>query len=512
VAGIRDQVSFLLNGVRHDVPRSVPPTRTLLDYLREDCGLKGTKEGCNEGDCGACTVVVGEIEGDDSVVYRAINACIQFVPMVHGKSVVTVEGLKAPNGELHPCQQAMVECHGSQCGFCTPGFVMSLYQAYVAAREFKVSHKISSDFLQPTFDDSLAGNLCRCTGYGAIVKAAHQMMDKPRSEWDAERAQRDLTLLRELPDGDLTLDHIDGRFYAPESLDEFARLYDQHPQATILGGATDVGLWVTKQHRQVPNLISTGRISEMKEVRLYGGRLEIHGGASYSSAWTELAMYWPDLGELVRRIGSVQVRNSGTIGGNIANGSPIGDMAPALIALGASVELRKGRVRRTLSLEDFFIAYGKQDRRPGEFIESISIPGDIPGLPSTSDAKAMRLRCYKISKRFDQDISAVLGCFNLHVENGAVASARIAFGGMAPIPKRAKAVEAALLGKPWTLATVEAALPAFEADFQPITDMRASAAYRMSVAKNLLLRYFHETTSDVPTRLVGRGASVAADA
>ncbi len=537
MAETRDQVSFLLNGQRHEVPRSVPPTRTLLDYLREDLRLTGTKEGCNEGDCGACTVVVTGPDGRA----RAVNSCIQFVPMVDGLSVTTVEGLRGPNGELHPVQQAMVECHGSQCGFCTPGFVMSLYAAFESYTSFRNGRATADVMLHSSIDDSLAGNLCRCTGYGPIVAAAMRALaakrpatsegDLPSPSWggagggvlvtdDASGGnptRRPIVLrLRagaptspqgggDVP-GSLTIEHHTGKFFAPTTINELASLYEAYPQATILGGATDVGLWVTKQHRDLPVLISTGNVAGFDQIHTYDDKLVIYAAATYSSAWTELSWFWPDLGEMMRRVGSLQVRNVGTIGGNIANGSPIGDMAPALIALGATVDLRKGSVSRSLPLEDFFLEYGKQDRRPGEFIESISVPGQMPKQLNGEDNAATRLRCYKISKRFDQDISAVLGCFNLHVEAGAVTTARIAFGGMAGIPKRARAVEAALIGKPWTLATVEAALPAFEADFQPLTDMRASADYRMLTAKNLLVRYFHETTSDAPTRLVGDGA------
>ena len=499
MAGTRDQVSFLLNGVRHDVPRTVPPTRTLLDYLREDCGLKGTKEGCNEGDCGACTVVVGEMSGDnDHVVYRAINACITFVPMADGKSVITVEGLRGPNGELHPVQQAMVDCHGSQCGFCTPGFVMSQYAAFRQWHDECDSRDPHHDDVLSPNDDELAGNLCRCTGYGTIVTAAGAALDGGEPGWDGNRQAMDAKALRQLPRAGLALQHPLGVYHAPQSLDELAQVYERNPEATIVAGATDVGLWVNKQHRDLGVLISSLRVAELKRHYLDDSThgYVIGAAVTYSEAWAAIGRYWGDAGDLVRRLGSMQVRNSGTIGGNIANGSPIGDMAPVLIALGASIDLRKGAALRRLPLEDFFIAYGKQDRQPGEFVEAVSAP---TGYPLRAD-----LRCYKISKRFDQDISAVLGCFNLHVENGAVASVRIAFGGMAGIPKRAKAVEAALLGKPWTMASVAAALPAFEADFQPISDARASAAYRLQVAKNLLIRYFHETTSGVPTRLVGR--------
>ncbi len=497
----RDQVSFLLNGVRHDVPRSVPPTRTLLDYLREDLRLTGTKEGCNEGDCGACTVVVGAL-GDD--MPKAINSCITFVPMVDGLAVTTIEELRGPNGEMHPVQQAMVDCHGSQCGFCTPGFVMSLYQLYRELGAVRVGGGPQKTGSINSLDDLFAGNLCRCTGYGPIVKAGERIVLAGGDTTPSPETEKSIAL----PRGGLGLDHPSVKFYAPEQTEDLAELYLRYPQATILGGATDVGLWVTKQHRELPVLISTQRVGDLRRAFHDDShnRYVIGSAVTYTEAWNALCSRWPALRDLVRRLGSSQVRNSGTIGGNIANGSPIGDMAPALIALGATVELRRGTARRSLALGDFFVAYGKQNRQPGEFIESLSIPTNVADSSRDHDPNAAQLRCYKISKRFDQDISAVLGCFNLHIDSGTVASACIAFGGMAGIPKRAKAVEAALLGKPWTMATVEAALPAFEHDFQPLTDMRASAQYRMLTAKNLLVRYFHETTSDVPTRLVGCGA------
>ena len=499
----RDQVVFLLNGERHEVPRQVPPTRTLLDYLREDLGLKGTKEGCNEGDCGACTVVVAEPDGS---VARAINACITFVPMVDGMSVTTVEGLRGPQGELHPVQQAMVECHGSQCGFCTPGFVMSLYAAYV-----------SPDEGERNVDDLLAGNLCRCTGYGPIVQAAKRALSAAPHPRVQARGRAPSPLPMESAGRGtvaLALDHPDGKLFAPTTLDELVRLAARYPAATILGGATDVGLWVTKQMREVPVVISTRHVDALRAhgVRTREYRMgdtttlsyyRIGAAATYAECIGGLVGYHPGIGELVRRLGSEQVRNVGTVGGNIANGSPIGDMPPALIALNSDIVLNGPQGQRRLPLKDYFLAYGKQDRKAGEVVEALWVP---IGQPNDT-----RLRCYKISKRFDQDISAVCGCFRLTIESGTVASARVAFGGMAAIPKRATAVETALEGKPWTMATVEAALPEFAADFQPISDMRASAGYRLQVARNLLVRYFHETTSDAATRLVGSGERITAE-
>ena len=499
MAATRDHVVFLLNGERHEVPKSVPPTHTLLEYLRENLGLKGTKEGCNEGDCGACTVVVLEPDGA-----KAVNACILFVPMLDGKSVLTVDGLAGPNDALHACQQAMGECHGSQCGFCTPGFVMSLFALYLRSEKPNEPAKLLSNSL----NDALAGNLCRCTGYGPIVTAAKRMFELPRPASDEQRraAQDDFFGADGSSDA-LNLHHAEGSFLAPSDLSQLIQIMRQNADAQVLGGATDIGLWTNKQLRRLPVLVSTARVKELKEhnalVRRTPNIYRIGSAVTYSDAHSVLEMFYPDLGELVRRIGSEQVRQSGTIGGNIANGSPIGDMPPALIALDSILVLNGPDGQRNLPLEDFFIAYGKQDRKPGEFVEAVEIPFHEPG--------DHRLRCYKVSKRFDQDISAVLGCFYLHIDNGVVTSARIAFGGMAGIPKRAKAVEAALEGKPWTLATVEAALPKFEKDFQPLSDARASKEYRMLTAKNLLVRYFHETTSDAQTRLVGTDERITAE-
>jgi xanthine dehydrogenase small subunit len=489
---MRDYLSFVLNGDPVHV-RGLDPATTLLEYLRRERRLTGTKEGCAEGDCGACTVTVAELhpEPDEAGIrHRALNACILLLPMLEGRSVTTVEGLRDKAGALHPAQQAMVETHGSQCGFCTPGFVMSLYTAYLSEPRSSVSR----------IDDLLAGNLCRCTGYGPIVKAAQAMYNRPRPQGEAEAGAAEAAHLQAIAHSEtLVLDGAGSRFYAPATLDELARLCEAHPDATILSGATDVGLWITKQHRRIATFISTGRVRELQSMSQDGGALRIGAGVRWADLEKTLGRHYPDFAELVRRFGAVQVRNAATVGGNIANGSPVGDGPPALIALGASLVLRRGAARRTLPLEAFFQGYRKQDRRPGELVEAVEVP--LIGHPE-------RLRCYKVSKRFDQDISAVCGCFNLDTEGGTVREARIAFGGMAGTPKRASNVEAALAGRPWTHATVQDALPAFERDFTPIDDMRGSAAYRMQVAKNLLVKYFHETQRPLrETRLVGRAAA-----
>lgn len=433
-------VSFLLNGQRVDLD-DIDPTRTLLDWLRETRGLTGTKEGCNEGDCGACTVVVSD--ANDA---RALNACILFLPQLHGKSVRTIEGL----GDDHPVQNAMVELHGSQCGFCTPGIVNSLVAAQLRG--------------DAAHDDVLAGNLCRCTGYAPIIRAAEAAWDKGTPDWSGE-----------------TLD-VEANEFAPETSDALANLYSKHPEATLVAGATDVGLWVTKQLRDLQKVIFLNRCRDLQQIEHMGDAIRIGAGVTMDRVHALLRGTHPSYAEMVRRYGSTQVRAAATIGGNIANGSPIGDNPPALIALGATLHLRKGDTRRSLPIEDFFIDYGKQDRAPGEFVEAVTIPASAPDL-----------RCYKLSKRFDQDISAVCACFNVTRDNGVVTAARIAFGGMAGTPKRATHAETALLGQAWEGASVRAAMDALRKDFQPLTDMRASAEYRMLAAQNLMERYFLDT-------------------
>jgi xanthine dehydrogenase small subunit len=443
-------VAFLLNGTPVRVAGE-SPTRTLLDYLREIRGLKGTKEGCNEGDCGACTVMVTDAESS-----RTLNACILFLPQLHGKAVRKVEGISGPSGEMHPVQAAMVAHHGSQCGFCTPGFVVSMAVAHLNG---------ATDH-----DDQLAGNLCRCTGYAPIVRAAEAAADAPVPEWmTADRAA--------------VAGFAAGKagVFRPLDSDELAEWYLANPDAVLIAGATDVGLWVTKQLRALSPVAFLSGVRDLQGIEVQGGQLHVGACVTISALRDAVAERLPSFGELLRRYASVQVRNAATIGGNIANGSPIGDGPPALIALGATLHLRRGDEMRSLPLESFFLDYRKQDRRPGEFVAGVSFPEKAPAL-----------RCYKVSKRFDQDISAVCGCFNVVVDDGVVTQARIAFGGMAGVPKRATLAEAALVGKAWTEMAVDAAAEAMAGDFAPMSDMRASAGYRMLAAQNLLRRYFHD--------------------
>jgi xanthine dehydrogenase small subunit len=396
---------------------------------------------------------------------RALNACILFLPQLEGRAVRTVEGIAGPDGALHPVQQAMVDHHGAQCGFCTPGFIVSMAVAHVNRRH--------------DHDDQLAGNLCRCTGYAPIIRAAEAAKTAPVPDWmhaDAETlrdpafAFPDIRTAGGVPP------------VCPTSSDDLAAWYLANPDATLIAGATDVGLWVTKGLRDLGPVAFLNQCADLRGIVADSDTIRIGAMTSIADLGAAMADRHPAFAELIRRYGSVQVRNAATLGGNIANGSPIGDSPPALIALGASVHLRKGDARRSLPLEDFFIAYGTQDRAPGEFVEAISIP-----------VQPDHLKCYKLSKRFDQDISAVCGAFNVAVERGIVTEARIAFGGMAGTPKRAPHVEATLLLQPWDTATVTAAQAAFAEDFTPLSDMRASAAYRLKAAQGMLMRCFHES-------------------
>jgi xanthine dehydrogenase small subunit len=518
---------------------SCDPTLTVLDWIRLDRRLTGTKEGCAEGDCGACTVVVGRLDRG-ALRYEAINACIRFLPTLDGCQLLTVEHLKNADGTLHPVQQAMVEHHGSQCGFCTPGIVMSLFALWLNEAAPSVTR----------IEDALAGNLCRCTGYEPIVKAAlaaGKIGGPARDRFGAERAAMQAKLAA-LQDRDtLALEGGGRRFIAPASIEALAELVSTEPQATLVAGATDVGLWVTKGMRQPEQVIFLGRIEALGEIADEGARIRFGAMANHVAVRAALAALSPQLDELMRRFGGEQVRNAGTIGGNIANGSPIGDLPPALIALGAELVLARsstlsphpeeaaqaavskdasggseaagasfetkpaaspqdegsgGISRRTIPLEAFFLDYRKQDRRPGEFVEAVL----VPKLPADAI-----FHVSKISKRFDEDISAVCGAFFLRRDTeGRIAEARLAYGGMAGIPKRAKAAESALLGRIWNEDAVSAAISALPDDFTPLTDMRASAGYRLTVAGNLLRRFLIETTqAGIETRVAGLLAEAA---
>jgi xanthine dehydrogenase small subunit len=461
------------------------PRATVLDWLREEMGAKGTKEGCAEGDCGACTVVLARLRGG-RLAYEPFNACILLLGQLDGAELITIEDL-ASGGELHPLQQAMVDAHASQCGFCTPGIVMSLFAAYHSGRPLTYAELC----------DQLAGNLCRCTGYRPIITAALQSCaGEPADRFATMSGQRAAALALLADHRDVFVGDEGAFFAAPASLDSLAALYACFPDATLVGGATDVGLWITKQLRDLRRVIWLGRVAGLDSVgkSAEDGALSIGAGVTLADAMPLLGAIHPDLSELLRRFGSMQVRASGTVGGNVANGSPIGDLAPALIALGARVVLRKGATIRVLPLENFFIAYGKQDREPGEFVVAVEAPQLAPH---------QRYTAFKVSKRFDEDISAVMLAVRIDVDGRRVLGARIACGGMAATPRRAGNAERALAGANLDQpASWRAARAALSKDFDPLTDQRASAAYRMTVAANLLEKALLEISgAGAPTRI-----------
>jgi len=467
------------------------PTRTVLQYLREDLRRTGTKEGCAEGDCGACTVVIGDLDSEGRLQFRAVNSCIKFLPTLDGKLLLTVESLSGPGDVLHPVQKAMIDKHGSQCGFCTPGFVMSLYALY----------KTQEEPTRTDIDNALSGNLCRCTGYRPIIDAALTMYDH-EVQGELSSTSREhrpgevgpsvkghiVELLQSIkPQQTTVIDDEGKQFFAPRSVPELCELINCHPGAHLLAGGTDLGLWVTKQLRQLNTVIYLGGVENLDRIEVDGNCIEIGATASLTDAMKVICDHYPDLEELFIRFASPPIRNAGTLGGNVANGSPIGDSMPALIALGAQVVLQRTGSSRELPLDEFYLGYQKKDLMSGEFLESIRVPLPVPGL---------QLRSYKVSKRFDQDISAVCGAYCLNLDGDIVRDIRIAYGGMAAIAQRAVACEQVLRHQEWTEATVHSAMDALDNDFVPITDMRAGSDYRSTVARNLLYRFFLETSAN----------------
>jgi xanthine dehydrogenase small subunit len=478
-----DSIRFVLDGEIVEL-RDVDPTRTVLQYLREDLRRTGTKEGCAEGDCGACTVVLAELDrADGGVRLRAVNSCIQFLPTLDGKELITVESLNRGSKALHPVQAALVQEHGSQCGFCTPGFVMSLYALY----------ETNDTPSRREIDDTLAGNLCRCTGYRPIIAAAQAMRGLPSNGVDVIHAEA----LKSVSESrGLHIRHNGRSFIAPTSADELADALAAHPGATLLAGGTDIGLWVTKQHRELQTVIYTGRVAELAQTRTTDTHMEIGAAVSLTDAIPLIVGQYPGLEDLFKRFASPPIRNAGTLGGNVANGSPIGDSMPALMVLDTTLVLHGKQGTREVPLDEFYLDYQRTDLRDDEFLELIRIPiaqsGDI-------------VSSYKWSKRFDQDISAVCTAYRLRLDGDVAESIRIACGGLATTVKRAANCEAAFVGERWNETTLANGVAALAEDFSPISDMRATADYRLLACQNLLKRFYLETRHAAPLSVYSYG-------
>src|SRR5471032_1110896 len=471
-------IRFYYRGVVQEVA-DASPTQTVLQHLREDLHCTGTKEGCAEGDCGACTVVIGSLN-HGQLELKAVNSCIQLTPTLDGKALFSVEDLQQPDGALHPVQQALVECHSSQCGFCTPGFVMSLCGMYL--------DKDGQPAQRKEIDECLSGNLCRCTGYRPIIDAAQRMTELPKVGFDREALRLQLQAIQR--DTTSTYSARGQNFHAPRTLGELVALRAAHPKETLLAGSTDVGLWVTKQMRDLGDIIYIGQVAALKTMREADGKLEIGAGVTLNDAYAALCRHYPEqLSEMWQRFASLPIRNAGTLGGNVANGSPIGDSMPWLIVLGTQIVLRGADGQRIMPLEDFYLGYQKKDLRPGEFVEALRVP-----LPSA----AVHFRTYKLAKRFDQDISAVCSAFAFRLDGERILDARIAFGGMAATPQSAAQTEAFLRGQVWSEENLAIAMRLLADDYAPLSDMRASNTYRMTTAQNLLRRFWLETRPDAP--------------
>jgi xanthine dehydrogenase small subunit len=468
-------IRFQLNGVSRSVD-NIPPTMTVLDYLRGVERLTGTKEGCAEGDCGACTIAVAR-PGPDGPRFEAVNSCLMLVPQLEGRDVLTVEGLAGRDGQLHPVQSALVEADATQCGFCTPGFAMAMFA-------FSQDGSAKDD---EAIHEALAGNLCRCTGYRPIVEACRKLTPAPAGCLQDKPASGGTAAL-----GDAVYRNGDQIFHLPASLDALATLRAQYPDAIMLGGGTDLGLRVSKEREAFPEVIWTGGVAELKRIADKDGAIEFGAAVTYSEALPLLERHFPSFAEMVRRIGSRQIRNLGTFAGNLATASPIGDTIPCLMALNADVTLRSQTGARTLLVEQFITGYRKTAMQSGEFIESVRIP--VLG-------EGRIFKVYKLSKRFDQDISTVVAAFSVAIENDAVRELRAAFGGMAAQAARAKHVESALTGKPWSEASLADIDAVIAQDFKPMSDHRGGADYRLRAAANLVRRFHAETTSAQPAQV-----------
>ena len=474
-------VKFIHNNKIMEI-QGVDPNETLLNYIREKLNKTGTKEGCAEGGCGACTVVLGYLK-NNKIFYQSVNACIVFLPTIHGKQLILVEDLVGKDGSLHPVQKSMVNFHGSQCGFCTPGFVMSLFSMY----------KNFSSFDKKIIKNSIAGNLCRCTGYQPIINAAKSLNNKNKVDQFYQTKNETIKLLKIInkKNNSLTINRIDKKYFAPQTINELKILLKKYPKSKILSGGTDLSLIVTKERKTINSIIYINSIKELNYIKKNKKYIEIGATTPLIEFESEIIKHYPDFKDILERYGSVQIRNVATIAGNIATASPIGDTLPLLLALNAKIVISNSKNDKILYLKDFFINYRKTKLKNGQFIKLIKIP-----LLQNNIFKA-----YKISKRIDDDISAVCASFNLNIKNNIIVSISIAYGGMAAIPKKALQCEKSLLNKDLSEKNINIAQKFLEKDFNPIDDMRASSQYRMKIAKNLLFKCFQEIKNNKLIRI-----------
>tara|TARA_Y100000590_G_scaffold464718_1_gene634858 strand:- start:474 stop:1910 length:1437 start_codon:yes stop_codon:yes gene_type:complete len=472
-------IEFVLNNKIQRISNP-DPNETVLNFIRFELKKTGTKEGCAEGGCGACTIVLGELV-NKNIQYKAINACIAFLPILNGKQLILVEDLTSSDGKLHPVQNAMIKHHGSQCGFCTPGFIMSMFAMY----------KNNQSFSDKIINDSLSGNLCRCTGYRPIIEAAKSLNNKTDNDHFIKYKKKTISLLKKIKVKNIEIKNENRKYFAPKTIIELKKILKKNPKAKFLSGGTDLSLEVTKARKEINEIISLNSIKELDFIKNKKNEIEVGAGTSLLKFEKYIKKYYPDFDSILKRYGSVQIRNVGTIAGNIATASPIGDTLPLLLSLDAKIILDGTKKRKLIPLNEFFISYRKTRLKIGQFIYSIKIP----------IYKKSIFRAYKISKRFDDDISSVCGSFNIDIDKNKIKGIKIAYGGMSEIPKRAKNTEKILINSDFSKTVINRAIKNLEKDYKPIDDMRASKSYRMEVAKNLLIKCFLEVKSKKLLRL-----------